>query len=106
MHCWAGTMEEAERTLGLGFYLGFGGVLTFKNAEDNRRIATAVPIDRLLLETDAPYMAPVPYRGKRNEPAYARLVAEKLAELRQLPMDTIASATTENCLRLFGKLAN
>jgi TatD DNase family protein len=101
MHCWAGTLEEADRTVALGLYLGFGGVLTFKNAEENRQIAAAVPLDRILLETDAPYLAPVPHRGKRNEPAYTRLVAQKLAEVRGDTIETIAVATAANCQRLF-----
>lgn len=102
MHCWAGDPEEAERSIGLGMHLGFGGVLTFKNADENRAIAAAVPGDRILIETDAPYLAPVPYRGKRNEPAYVRIVAEKLAQLRGVEVDEIDRITTENACRLFG----
>ena len=104
MHCWAGTEEEAERALGLGCYLGLGGVLTFKNAEALRDIARRAPLDRLLVETDAPYLAPVPHRGKRNEPAFVRLVAEKLAEVRGQTLEAIADATTTNARRLFPKL--
>jgi TatD DNase family protein len=104
MHCWAGTRTEAKRALELGLYLGFGGVLTFKNAEETRTIAAAAPLDRLLVETDAPYLAPVPFRGKRNEPAFTRLAAENLAELRGLTLEEIAAITTANARRLFARL--
>jgi len=104
MHCWGGTQREAERALASGLHLGFGGTLTFKNAAPTREVARAVPLDRVLVETDAPYLAPVPYRGKRNEPAYTRLVVEKLAEIRGLPPDSIAAATTENVRRLFFRM--
>jgi TatD DNase family protein len=104
MHCWAGTEEEAERALDLGCYLGLGGVLTFKSAEAIRSVARIAPLDRLLIETDAPYLAPVPYRGKRNEPAFVRLVAEKLAEVRGQTPDVIAEATTANARRLFRRM--
>jgi TatD DNase family protein len=104
MHCWAGTPEEASRAVELGCYLGFGGVLTFKNADINRDSARLAPLDRLLVETDAPYLAPVPYRGKRNEPAYTRLVAEKLAEIREIPLDELAKASTQNAGKIFLRL--
>lgn len=102
MHCWAGNVAEAQQAVALGMKLGFGGTLTFKNAEEVRASALAVPSEALLVETDAPYLAPMPHRGKRNEPAYTRLVAEKLAELRGLPFDEIASLTTANARDLFG----
>jgi TatD DNase family protein len=105
MHCWAGTEEEAERTVAIGLYLGFGGTLTFKNAEEVRACARAAPLESLLVETDAPYLAPMPYRGKRNEPAYTRFVAEKLAELRGLTFAEIARLTTGNAHRCFPRLA-
>jgi len=101
MHCWAGSCREAERALALGLYLGFGGALTFKNAEETRAVAAAAPLERLLLETDAPYLAPVPHRGRRCEPAHLRLTAEKLAEIRGVPLADLADATTANALRLF-----
>lgn len=104
MHCWAGTQTDAERTLQLGFYLGFGGVLTFKNAEENRQIAAGAPADRILLETDAPYLAPVPFRGKRNEPVYTRLVAEKMAEVRGCPVEDVKTLSTANALALFRRM--
>ncbi len=104
MHCWAGTQEEAERAVGLGCFLGFGGVLTFKNAEMNREVARAAPLGSLLVETDAPYLAPVPHRGKRNEPAYTRIAAEKLAEIRGHSLADIATAATANARRVFPRL--
>lgn len=104
MHCWAGTVVEAEQTVALGLALGFGGTLTFKNAEEVRNAARAIPVESLLIETDAPYLAPMPHRGKRNEPAYTRLVAEKLAELRGLTFAEIATLTTANARRVFPRL--
>ncbi len=104
MHCWAGLPEEANRSLEMGLCLGIGGVLTFKNSGALCEIAASAPMDRLLVETDAPYLAPVPHRGKRNEPAFTRLVAERLASLRAVALEEIASRTTENACRLFGRL--
>lgn len=104
MHCWAGSVEEAGRTVDLGMALGFGGTLTFKNAEEIRVAARTVPQEALLVETDAPYLAPMPYRGKRNEPAYTRIVAEKLAELRGLSYAQVAALTTANARRIFHRL--
>ncbi len=104
MHCWAGTPEQAAETVALGLALGLGGTLTFKNAEDIRIAARNAPLESLLVETDAPYLAPVPHRGKRNEPAYTRLVAEKLAELRGLSLPEIAALTTANARRVFPRL--
>jgi TatD DNase family protein len=101
MHCWAGDAEQAERTLKLGMYLGIGGVVTFKNAALLREITAATPLDRILLETDAPYLAPMPYRGKRNEPAYTSIIAEKVAKLRGMPREEIEAATTANACNLF-----
>ena len=106
MHCWAGTVEEADKTVALGLALGFGGTLTFKNAESTRQAAQRVPLETLLVETDAPYLAPVPHRGKPNEPAYTRLVAEKLAELRGLALPEIATLTTANARRVFPRLTD
>lgn len=106
MHCWAGTMEEAQRAIALGLKLGFGGTLTFKNAEAIRTVARTVPPETLLLETDAPYLAPMPYRGQRNEPAYVPLIAQKLAELRGLHFEDVAMLTTRNAQALFPGLAD
>ena len=91
----------AERALALNFYISFSGIVTFKTAETLRDVARRVPLDRILIETDSPYLAPVPFRGKTNEPAYVYYVAEKIAELRDLSLDEVASITSENYLRLF-----
>jgi TatD DNase family protein len=101
LHSFAGNWALAEQLLDLGFYIGFTGPLTYKKADDLRDVASRVPLDRLLIETDSPYQTPEPYRGKRNEPAYVRLVAERLAELRSLPLEEIAAITTANAERLF-----
>ncbi len=104
MHCWAGTLDEANQTVAMGLALGFGGTLTFKNAEDVRGAARTVPLETLLIETDAPYLAPMPHRGRRNEPAYVRFVAERLAELRGMSFDEMARLTTGNARRTFPRL--
>lgn len=83
-------------------HVSFSGVVTFKKALDVQEAATVVPLDRLLVETDAPYLAPVPYRGKRNEPGYTRYVVEKIAELREMPFEEVAALTRANAHRLFG----
>lgn len=101
LHCFTENREVARQALDLGFYISFSGIVTFKNAVQIKEAARYVPIDRLLVETDAPYLAPVPYRGKTNCPAYVRYVAEEVARLRDVPFETIAEATTENFFRLF-----
>jgi TatD DNase family protein len=101
MHCWAGTPEETQWFLDLGFYISFSGVVTFKNAKQIHAAAQMVPADRLLIETDCPFLAPVPHRGQRNEPAYVSHVATRIAELRGVPVEEIASTTTQNAQRLF-----
>jgi TatD DNase family protein len=101
MHCWAGTPEETQWFLDLGFYISFSGVVTFKNATQIQESAKIVPHDRLLIETDCPFLAPVPRRGKRNEPAYVKHVAEYLAQLRNTPLEELAEITTVNAQRLF-----
>lgn len=103
IHCFSASGELAERALALGFYLSFSGIVTFRRAEDVQAVAKAAPLDRLLVETDAPYLAPVPYRGKRNEPAFVRDTAAFVAELRQTTFEALAAATTENFYRLFSK---
>ena len=100
MHCFSGGPEEAERALDLGFYLSFGGILTFPKAVQVQASEKAAPSDRILLETDAPYLAPVPKRGKRNEPALMVHTAQKLADLRNESLDNISRITTENFHRL------
>lgn len=101
-HCFTETAQVARVALDLGFYISFSGILTFKNAQDLRDVAAFVPLDRLLIETDSPYLAPVPYRGKTNNPSYVPYVAKQLAELRKLPLEQIAQATSANFERLFG----
>lgn len=103
MHCFTESLEVAEQALELGFHISFSGIVTFKNAIALKEVAKAVPLDRLLIETDAPYLAPTPYRGKTNEPGYVVHVAEEIARLRQVPLETIAAATTENFFRLFSR---
>ena len=105
MHCWAGNLSQAEETIAMGLALGLGGTLTFKNAEEVRAVAQRARLESLLIETDAPYLAPMPYRGKTNEPAYTRLVAAKLAELRGLSLPELARLTTGNARRVFPRLA-
>ena len=102
MHSFGGNAEQAMRFVELGMHISFSGVFTFKKSEEVRQAALVVPYERLLIETDAPYLAPVPFRGKQNEPAYVRYVAEELARIRQLPLETIANITTENAFNLFG----
>ncbi|HEX3497399.1 MAG TPA: TatD family hydrolase [Methylocella sp.] len=104
LHCFTSSAMLAEAALSLGFYISFSGVLTFKNSLPLREIARAVPMDRMLVETDAPYLAPVPYRGKRNEPAFVAAVAQVLAEVKGVSPQTIATATSANALRLFSKM--
>lgn len=104
LHCFTSGPELAQRGLALGLYVSFSGVLTFKKSHELREIAASVPMDRLLVETDAPYLAPVPYRGKRNEPAYVRHTAATLAEAKGVSEQEIARATTENAHRLFTRL--
>lgn len=106
MHCWSGNWEETEWFLDLGFYISFSGVVTFKNAQSIQDSARRVPHDRLLIETDCPFLAPVPKRGKRNEPAYVRHVAEFLAQLRGVSLDTLAEQTTDNACQLFNLSLN
>ncbi|HEY3198761.1 MAG TPA: TatD family hydrolase, partial [Nitrospirales bacterium] len=91
----------AKDALDLGFYLSFSGVITFQNASMLREIIKTVPLDRVLVETDAPYLTPVPHRGKRNEPAYVRQVAEKIAEIHGISVQEVEEATTQNAKRLF-----
>ena len=103
MHCFTENWDVARAALDLGFYLSFSGILTFKNARQVQEVAAKAPLDRILVETDSPYLAPVPYRGKQNEPAYTRFVAEYLATLRGLSYDEVAAMTSANFFRLFRK---
>ncbi|MDD2662491.1 MAG: TatD family hydrolase [Dechloromonas sp.] len=101
MHCFTENWEIAEEALDLGFHLSFSGIVTFKNAAIVKEVAQKCPLDRLLVETDSPYLAPVPYRGKQNEPAYVKYVAEEIARLRGTSLDAITQATTDNFFKLF-----
>ena len=104
LHCYTGGRELAERAITLGLYISFTGILTFKKSDDLRAIANGLPADRILVETDAPYLAPGRFRGKRNEPAHVVEIAKVLAETRGVSQDEIARQTTENFFRLFGKV--
>lgn len=103
MHCFTETKEVAQQALDMGFYISMSGIVTFKSAQQVQEVATYVPLDRLLIETDSPYLAPVPYRGKRNDPSKVIYVAEKIAELKGLSVPHIAQATSHNFCRLFTK---
>jgi len=101
IHCFTGNYEAARAYLDLGFYLSFTGIITFKNAEPLRDVVRNVPLDRMLVETDSPYLTPVPHRGKRNEPAFVRFVAETVAKVKTVSLEDVARATTSNVHELF-----
>jgi TatD DNase family protein len=101
MHCFTENQAVADAALDLGFHISFSGIVTFKSAKDLKEVARHVPLERLLIETDAPYLAPTPHRGKRNEPAYVRHVAEEIASLRGISVDEVAQASTRNFFTLF-----
>ena len=101
LHCYSGDVGMMSKFLDLGFYIGLDGPVTFKNAHSVHEVAKAVPIDRLVIETDAPYLTPAPYRGKRNEPAYVSYVAKKIAELKYMPYEEVCKITTENGLKMY-----
>ncbi len=103
MHCFTESWDMAKQALDLGFYISISGIVTFKNALQVQDVARQVPLDRLLIETDAPYLAPVPFRGKLNQPAYVYYTAQAIASLRGISFDEVAKATTENYFRLFGE---
>jgi len=100
-HCFTESAEVAQAALSLGFYISFSGILTFKNASDLREVARSVPLDRILIETDSPYLAPMPYRGKTNNPSYVPYVARQVADVKQLSIEEVAEATSRNFERLF-----
>jgi len=102
MHCFTETWDVAQAAIDLGFHISFSGIVTFKNAQELKEVARRVPLERILIETDSPYLAPVPFRGKTNQPAYVRYVAEEIARLRQIPVEEVAAATSANFFRLFG----
>jgi TatD DNase family protein len=101
IHCFTGDRDDARRYLDLGFHISVAGIVTFKNADSLREAVRAVPLERLMIETDSPYLAPIPHRGRRNEPAHVRLVAEGVAATRSQPFDAVAEATATNARRLF-----
>lgn len=101
MHCYTGTWETAQAAMDLGFCISFSGIVTFKNAAALREVAKQVPLDRMLIETDSPFLAPVPYRGKTNEPGLVKYVAEEIARLRHVSLDEVAAATSANYFKLF-----
>ena len=106
MHCFTETWDVAAQALDLGFHISFSGIVTFKNAVALKDVARRVPLERMLIETDSPYLAPVPHRGKRNQPAWVRHVAEEIARLREVPVAAIATATSDNFFKLFGVSRN
>jgi len=101
MHCFTESWEVAQGAMDLGFYISFSGIVTFKNAQALKEVARRVPLDRMLIETDSPYLAPVPFRGRTNEPGLVKYVAEEIARLRNIPLDEVASATSNNFFKLF-----
>ncbi|CAN5384716.1 TatD family hydrolase [soil metagenome] len=103
MHCFTEDWDMAQEALALNFYISFSGIVTFNSAKTLQEVAKLVPLERMLIETDAPYLAPVPHRGKSNEPAYVRFVAEKIAQLRNISVEEVAKHTTENYEKLFIK---
>jgi TatD DNase family protein len=101
MHCFTESWEVAQSAMDLGFYISFSGIVTFKNAQALKEVARRVPLERMLIETDAPYLAPVPFRGKTNQPGFVKYVAEEIARLRDISLDQVASATSSNFFKLF-----
>jgi TatD DNase family protein len=101
MHCFTESQEVAQSAMAMGFYISFSGIVTFKNATDLKEVARHVPLDRLLVETDSPYLAPAPHRGKTNQPAYVKYVAQEIAKLKNVPVETIVKASTTNFFNLF-----
>lgn len=104
-HCFTESLEVARAALDMGFYVSFSGIVTFKNAQDLRAVAAFVPMDRLLIETDSPYLAPVPYRGKTNNPSYVPYVAQQIAQIKQCDIEEVAGATSRNFDNLFSRVA-
>lgn len=102
MHCFSGSLEFAQSCIKEGFYIAFGGVVTFKNAKTPKNVAQNIDLSRIMLETDAPYLTPEPHRGKRNEPAYVRFVAQQIAELKGIDVSQVEEVTTQNAIGFFG----
>lgn len=105
MHCFSGSLEFANECIKQGFYIAIGGVVTFKNAVKVKEVAQKIPLEYLLLETDDPYLTPVPYRGKENQPSYIKYVAQEIANLRQITFGEVAHTTTKNALNIFPKIS-
>ncbi|AWI35204.1 TatD family hydrolase [Bacillus safensis] len=101
MHCFTGSLETAKACMEMNFYISFGGPVTFKNAKKPKEVVKEIPSDRLLIETDCPYLTPVPFRGKRNEPSYVKYIAEQIAELREISFEELAELTTKNAKKVF-----
>lgn len=101
MHCFTESLEVAEAAIAMGFYISFSGIVTFKSAKDLQAVAKAIPLERILIETDSPYLAPMPHRGKMNEPGFVRHVAEYIAALKDVPLSQVAQQTTDNFFNLF-----
>lgn len=101
MHCFTGSLEIAKACMEMNFYISFGGPVTFKNAKKPKEVVKDIPSDRLLIETDCPYLTPAPFRGKRNEPSYVKYIAEQIAELREISFEELAELTTENAKKVF-----
>lgn len=104
LHCFSEDLDYATRAIEMGFHIGIAGPVTYKSSDVLQEVAKTVPLDRILVETDAPYLSPQRFRGRRNEPAYVKLVAEMIADLREMPFEEVAAATTENARRLFGTM--
>jgi TatD DNase family protein len=102
MHCFSGSVEFAKECLKEGWYLALGGVVTFKNAIKMKDVAKEIPLNRLLLETDAPYLTPVPHRGEENQPAYTKFIAEEIAKLKEISFEEVDEVTTQNAIEVFG----
>lgn len=101
MHCFTESLEVAQQAIELGFYISFSGIVTFKNAGQLKEVAKTIPLERILVETDSPYLAPIPFRGKTNQPAYVRYTAQEIAQLRGIELEEVMEATTANFFRLF-----
>jgi len=101
IHCFGGNLEHARKFIDLGFYIGFTGIVTFKNAKELQQIAKEIPLDKILIETDSPFLAPDPYRGQRNEPSYVQYIAQKIADLKELTFEEVEKQTFDNTSKLF-----
>jgi TatD DNase family protein len=102
MHCFSGSVEIAKECVEMNFYISLGGPVTFKNAKQPKKVAEEIPLERLLIETDCPYLTPHPFRGKRNEPSYVKLVAEEISRIKGVPFEEVSRITTENAKKIFG----